>query len=89
MLFFLNSLKTKFKGLFALLLSVMLTGCASLVGETTNDWFVRVANEPEMANTRFCVSSTPETEDGSNPTQRGAAQFGYSFPSADSSSKCN
>lgn len=53
----------------------ILVGCASLVGEDSIDWFVRVANEPKMENTRFCVSSAPETEDGSNPTERGVAHM--------------
>lgn len=75
MMFFSYSFQTKAKGVFAFLLLVMLTGCASLRGETDIDWFVRVANEPDMANTRFCVSSAPETEDGSNPTQRARANM--------------
>ena len=73
MLFFLNSLKFKFKGLFASLLLVTLAGCASLAGEASIDWFVRAANGPDMPNTGFCVYSAPETEDGSNPTQRGGS----------------
>ena len=56
-----------------LLLTLLVTGCASLVGEAPIDWFVRVANEPKMEGTRFCVYSAPETEDGSNPTQRGGS----------------
>lgn len=56
-----------------LLLTLAVTGCASLVGEDHIDWFVRLANEPRMENTRFCVSSAPETEDGSNPTERWAS----------------
>ena len=75
MQFFLNSFKTKSKGIFAFLLSLMLAGCASLRGETTIDWFVRVANEPKWEGSRFCVSSAPETEDGSNPPERGVAHM--------------
>ena len=59
----------------ALLLVLMLSGCASLVGENAVDWFVRVANEPDMADKRFCVSSAPETSDGSNPDERGVAHM--------------
>lgn len=70
-MFFFYSLQTKSKGLIALLLLVLLPGCASVAGEARIDWFVRVANEPDMVNLRFCVSSAPETEDGSNPTRRG------------------
>ena len=58
-----------------LLLTLAVTGCASLEGEATVDWFVRVASEPRMENTRFCVSSAPETKDGSNPTERGMAHI--------------
>lgn len=49
------------------MLTLAVTGCASLGGEAHIDWFVRVANEPEWENTRFCVSSALETQDGSNP----------------------
>lgn len=55
-----------------LLLTLAVTGCASLGGESHIDWFVSLAGEPARTNTRFCVSSAPETKDGSNPTQRGA-----------------
>ena len=54
---------------------IIVAGCASSLGEKNIDWFVRVANEPDMANTRFCVSSAPETENGSNPTQRGVSHM--------------
>ena len=73
MLFYLISLKFKFKGLFASLLLATLAGCASLAGEAPIDWFVRAANGPDMPITGFCVYSAPETEDGSNPTQRGGS----------------
>lgn len=75
MLFFMTSHQSKSKGWVALLLSLMQMGCAAPLGETTIDWFVRVANAPDMANTRFCVSSAPETEDGSNPTKKGPAHM--------------
>ena len=58
-----------------LLLTLAVTGCASLGGEATIDWFVRVANEPKWEGSRFCVSSAPETEDGSNPPERGVAHM--------------
>lgn len=61
--------------LCALMLLVIFAGCASLAGEADIDWFVRVANEPKMANFRYCVSSAPETEDGSNPSRRGTAHM--------------
>lgn len=75
MQYFLNFIKAKSNGLFVFLLSVVLTGCASLSGEADIDWFVRVANESKMENTRFCVSSAPETEDGSNPARRAGAHM--------------
>lgn len=49
---------------------VSLTGCATSLTETTEEWFVRVANGPGMTDFKFCVSSAPETEDGSNPAKR-------------------
>jgi len=61
--------------LFTLTTLIIVAGCASSGGEATIDWFVRVANEPRMANTRFCVSSAPETEDGSNPNRRGVSHM--------------
>lgn len=63
------------QNLCALMMLIFVAGCASSKGEADIDWFVRVANEPKMENTRFCVSSAPETEDGSNPTQRGVGHM--------------
>ena len=51
----------------------MLVGCASLASEAPIDWFVRASNGHDMPNNGFCVYSAPETEDGSNPTQRGGS----------------
>ena len=61
--------------LCALMMLMILAGCASPVGEAGIDWFVRVANEPQMVNFQFCVYSAPETEDGSNPSRRGVGHM--------------
>lgn len=61
--------------LCALMTLIFVAGCASSGGEADIDWFVRVANEPKMEKFRFCVSSAPETEDGSNPNRKGTAHM--------------
>lgn len=44
-----------------------LTGCASVIGEDTIEWFARSSGEPGRIEQRYCASATPQTEDGSSP----------------------
>lgn len=66
---------SRYKAWPTLVLVLMLSGCASPVRENAVDWFVRVANESDMVDKRFCVSSAPETSDGANPDERGVAHM--------------
>jgi hypothetical protein len=75
MIHLLNSPNGKAKVLFAFVIPLLFSGCASLAREAPIDWFVRVANEPDMTNFRFCVSSASETDDGINPVQKSGAHM--------------
>lgn len=66
---------SRYKAWTTLVIVLMLSGCASPLRENSVDWFVRVANEPNMVDKRFCVSSAPETSDGANPDERGVAHM--------------